>query len=157
MKKILKSMPTTSFHGSTITATLDDLIKILGEPSSICLNQDEKVQYEWLLETKNGTPFTVYDWKEYREILPDSEIDWYIGTEYSFQSNTVRSEILSSLSDRYTEDAELDEVVDDFEENFEEYGEEWDPSWEDDVEYEDHPCDHCANPDWMCENCLDRG
>lgn len=121
MKKILKSMPMTSFHGSTITATLDDLIKILGEPSSICLNQDEKVQYEWLMETKNGISFTIYDWKEYHEIIPDSEICWHIGTEHKFQSNAVFSELIDALSDLYPNhddlDDILDEIIDDFEEN----------------------------------------
>lgn len=148
MKKILKSMPMTSFHGSTITATLDDLIKILGEPSSICLNQDEKVQYEWLLETKNGTPFTVYDWKEYREIQPNVELEWHIGTEYEFQSNAVFSELFDALSDLYPNhddfDDILDEIIDEFEEN---------PTWDDEEEYLDTPCDHCAAPDSSCDSC----
>lgn len=149
MKKILKSMHMTSFHGSTITATLDDLIKILGEPSSICLNQDEKVQYEWLLETKNGTPFTVYDWKEYREIQPNVELKWHIGTEYEFQSNAVFFELFDALSDLYPNhddfDEIFDEIIDDFEEN---------PDWDDDEpEYQDTPCDHCAAPDSSCDSC----
>ncbi|MFA7143623.1 MAG: hypothetical protein WC175_06625 [Candidatus Dojkabacteria bacterium] len=138
MKKIKKSMPTTSFHGVTITATPEDLIKVLGEPSSICLDQDVKVQYEWLMETKNGIPFTVYDWKEYHEIIPDSEIRWHIGTEHEFQSNVVFSELFDALSDLYPNH-------DEFEEN---------PTWDDDEpEYLDTPCDHCVAPDSSCDSC----
>jgi len=116
MKKTIKSTINTSFHGVTITATPEDLIKVLGEPSSICLDQDKKVQYEWLMETKNGIPFTVYDWKEYHEIIPDSEIRWHIGTEHEFQSNVVFSELFDALSDLYPN-------RDDFEET---------PDWDDD-------------------------
>ena len=149
MKKTIKSTINTSFHGVTITATLEDLIKVLGEPSSICLDQDEKVQYEWLMETKNGIPFTVYDWKEYHEIIPDSEIRWHIGTEHEFQSNVVFSELFDALSDLYPNhddfDDILDELIDDFEEN---------PDWDDDEpEYQDTPCDHCAAPDSSCDSC----
>lgn len=149
MKKTIKSTINTSFHGVTITATLEDLVKVLGEPSSICLDQDEKVQYEWLMETKNGTIFTVYDWKEYHEILPDSEIDWHIGTEHEFQSKAARSEVFDALNDLWVNTDEFDEIfdeiIDDFEEN---------PDWDDDEsEYQDTPCDSCAAPDSSCDSC----
>ena len=39
---------------------------------------DTKVQYEWWFDI-DGTPVTIYDYKEFGKIDPDEEILWHIG------------------------------------------------------------------------------
>jgi hypothetical protein len=84
IKKTNKSLDGTSFHGATITATLADLKIILGEPSNTG-DQHDKVQNEWDLELEDGTVFSVYDWKEYREYEYEP-IEWHIGSHNSLNS-----------------------------------------------------------------------
>lgn len=65
----------TSYYGHTVRAKLSELRKLFGEPS---LGDDDKVQYDWTLQTYDGTIFTIYDWKEGR-FADDKEIEWHIG------------------------------------------------------------------------------
>ena len=78
MKKT-KQMVSSSFYNETILATTSELIKVLGEPAYGRCDFDEKVQYDWEMETDDGQYFTVYDWKEYREFGMDEVIRWHIG------------------------------------------------------------------------------
>jgi len=66
----------TSFHSDTITCSLNDLIAIIGKPVR-CF--DDKVNFEWTCETDKGDVFTIYDWKEYRSIPENQNIEWHIG------------------------------------------------------------------------------
>ena len=68
----------TSFHDTTITATVQELIAAFGKPTHEDNTGDDKVNYEWCLQ-HNGEPFTIYDWKEYRRIHPAEPIEWHIG------------------------------------------------------------------------------
>lgn len=78
IKKTNKSLNGTSFHGNTITATVADLMNVLGAPD--CTGDtNDKVQNEWELELQDGTVFSVYDWKEYRSYTDTEEIEWHIG------------------------------------------------------------------------------
>lgn len=78
IKKTNKSLDGTSFHGNTITATVADLMNVLGAPD--CTGDlNDKVQNEWELELQDGTVFSVYDWKEYRSYTDTEEIEWHIG------------------------------------------------------------------------------
>jgi hypothetical protein len=78
IKKTNKSLDGTSFHGNTISATLADLMNVLGAPDCTG-DQDDKVQNEWELELEDGTVFSVYDWKEYRRYSDTETIEWHIG------------------------------------------------------------------------------
>ena len=78
MKKTTK-MVSSSFYNETILATASELINVLGEPEYGRGDVDEKVQYDWEMETDDGQYFTVYDWKEYREFSEDENIRWHIG------------------------------------------------------------------------------
>jgi len=78
IKKTNKSLDGTSFHGNTITATLADLMNVLGAPDCTG-DSNDKVQNEWELELEDGTVFSVYDWKEYRRYTDTTEIEWHIG------------------------------------------------------------------------------
>lgn len=68
----------TSWHGTTLMASRKTLCDLLGQPHSFG-DVDDKVQYEWFLETSTGVPFTIYDWKEYRELAEHDTVEWHIG------------------------------------------------------------------------------
>ena len=68
-----------SFHDITIKATVNELIEAIGEPWDRSNNGQEKVNFEWKLQTKDGDEFAIYDWKEYRSISTDERIEWHIG------------------------------------------------------------------------------
>jgi len=72
----------TSWHGHAITTTVNNLIENFGEPSMLGDTED-KVQYEWDMELQDGTVFTIYDWKEYRDYSKNDFIEFHIGAHDS--------------------------------------------------------------------------
>ena len=68
----------TSFHDTTISATVQELTAAFGPATHEDNTGQDKVNYEWCLQL-NGEPFTIYDWKEYRRIKPTETIEWHIG------------------------------------------------------------------------------
>jgi len=96
-KKTYKSTDGTSFHGVTIRATVNQLISAFGEPSEDSNTGEDKVNFEWEMETEDGEVFTIYDWKEYRMIDVDEYVIWHIGAKDKSTSNTAEDEILKKL------------------------------------------------------------
>jgi len=98
MKQTNKSANGTSFHDTTIKASVNQLIKVLGEP---CLayfnNHEDKVSHEWEMETEDGDVFTIYDWKEYRVFDYDEQIEWHIGGKSKGITEKAKQEILNEL------------------------------------------------------------
>lgn len=101
-KKTTKTTINTSFHNSTITASLGDLIKILGKADYVDNTGDEKVNFEWDMETEKGDVFTIYSWKEYIPIEVTDVITWHIGAKNSFVSREAEDEINSMLNESST-------------------------------------------------------
>ena len=83
----------TSFHNSTVTATVNDLIFIIGKPTYNDNTGQDKVNIEWVLEDENGNVITIYDWKEYRKIGMDEEIVWHIGGMSKEITDNAKEEI----------------------------------------------------------------
>jgi hypothetical protein len=79
MKKTEKSADGTSFHNTTIKTTISELVRVLGEPTYQQNTGDDKVNVEWVCERVNGDIITIYDWKEYRSIGADEEIEFHLG------------------------------------------------------------------------------
>jgi hypothetical protein len=79
MKKTEKSANGTSFHNTTITTTINELTRVLGEPSYTGDFSEDKVTVEWICERENGDVITIYDWKEYRSIGKDEKIEFHLG------------------------------------------------------------------------------
>jgi len=69
----------TSFFGTTFPASVNQLVKAIGEPMHEENTGEDKTNFEWNMELEDGTVFSVYDWKEYRSISLDEVIDWHIG------------------------------------------------------------------------------
>jgi hypothetical protein len=79
LKSTSRSSSGTSFHHSTVRASVNELIKVIGEPTYVINDGEDKVNIEWELEDDNEDVVTIYDWKEYRKIGYDEKIEWHIG------------------------------------------------------------------------------
>jgi hypothetical protein len=97
MKQTDKSADGTSFHDHIFSATVEDLRKALGEPYCEQNDGEDKVNFEWILETEEGEPFTVYDWKEYRPLAEDEVIEWHIGGRSGLTTEKALLEIREAL------------------------------------------------------------
>lgn len=78
-----------SFYGDVITATTNKVKKLIGALNFDDADPSEKVQKEWLRELEDGTPFTIYDWKEYRVYGDTRTITWHIGARTKDESAKV--------------------------------------------------------------------
>ena len=96
-KKTYKSTDGTSFHGITIRATVEQLTKAFGDPTMDSNWGDDKVNFEWEMETEDGEVFTIYDWKEGRPLRLDEYVVWHIGAKDKSTSNTAERELLKKL------------------------------------------------------------
>lgn len=97
MKQTDKSANGTSFHSHTFSATVRDLRKALGEPYCEQNDGEDKVNFEWIMETEAGDVFTVYSWKEYRKIAEDEDIEWHIGGHSEEVTKAALEEIKTVL------------------------------------------------------------
>ena len=97
MKQTDKSADGTSFHDHTFTATVDDLRNVLGQPNFESNDGEDKVNFDWIMETEDGEPFTVYDWKEYRSLPEDEVIEWHIGGRSGLTTGKALLEIREAL------------------------------------------------------------
>ena len=97
MKQTDKSANGTSFHNHTFTATVDDLMNVLGQPKFESNDGQDKTNFDWIMETEDGEPFTVYDWKEYRRLEEDEVIEWHIGGRSGADTEKALLEIREAL------------------------------------------------------------
>lgn len=98
MKRTRKSTVGTCFHDTVIRATVEQLRQVLGEPVCEQNTGEDKVNFEWEMETGDGTVFTVYDWKEYRVLDEDEIISWHIGGHRGIDTRKAADEISYSLN-----------------------------------------------------------
>jgi hypothetical protein len=87
-----------SFHGTTFNASVSDLRKILGEPECEQNDGEDKSNFDWTMETEDGTVFTVYDWKEYRRLKENEMIEWHVGGETGIDTEKALNEIAEALN-----------------------------------------------------------
>jgi hypothetical protein len=79
MKKTFKDTSGTSFHHVTITTTVNELTRVLGEPDYKGNDGEDKINFEWECERENGDVITIYDWKENRVLDLNEEIEFHLG------------------------------------------------------------------------------
>jgi len=96
-KKTYQSTDGTSFHGVTIRASVDQLTKAFGDPTIVDNTGDDKVNFEWDMETDEGEVFTIYDWKEGRPLRSDEFVTWHIGAMSKSVSYDAERELLKAL------------------------------------------------------------
>ncbi len=94
MKTTLKSTSGTSFYDVTFKASVNQLINVIGEPTMEDNTGDDKVNFDWHMETDNGDVFTIYDWKEYRELDMNENIEWHVGAKSKSVSTVAKVELL---------------------------------------------------------------
>ena len=97
MKQTDKSANGTSFHNHTFIATVDDLRNVLGKPQFESNDGEDKSNFDWIMETEDGEVFTVYDWKEYRQLDENEDIEWHIGGRSGLTTGKALSEITKAL------------------------------------------------------------
>ena len=98
MKPTNQEIDGTSFHDSVITCSLSTLRKVLGEPAIESNDGEDKVNFEWFMETESGDVFTVYDWKEYRSINEGDLIEWHIGGHEVAVTEQAKREIRNAIA-----------------------------------------------------------
>lgn len=95
MKQIFDTdrMNGTSFHDNVIVATVRELTELIGEPNFSNNTGEDKTNFEWILENSEGDAFTLYDWKNYRPLGMDEEVEWHIGARSAAISLTSKLEL----------------------------------------------------------------
>ena len=96
-KKTYQDTDGTSFNGVTIRATVEQLTNAFGDPTMDSNWGDDKVNFEWEMETDEGEVFTIYDWKEGRPLGLNDYITWHIGARSKSVANDAEREILKKL------------------------------------------------------------
>jgi hypothetical protein len=87
----------TSFHGHTVTCSVQDLITIIGKPQGEYNTGDDKTNFDWDCENDKGEVFTIYDWKEYRVLDLNEYIRFHIGAYDSNASYQAMIELNDML------------------------------------------------------------
>ena len=75
----------TSFHNDTILASCNDIRSKL-DIDVACYGGD-KTNFEFELELEDGTPFTIYDWKEGDWVDEDTILYYHIGAKTAEDSH----------------------------------------------------------------------
>ena len=78
------------FYNSVIKASVVKLTALLGAPRYDSNNGKDKVNFEWECKNEHGI-FSIYDWKEYRSISKDEEIEWHIGGDSELLTNRMKT------------------------------------------------------------------
>lgn len=84
---------TFSFHGHSVHTSKDDLEKVCGKVMFTDNDLAEDVKHVWEMQSEDGTLFTIYDYKEYREYPSNEKIDWHIGANNRFGAKKGYDEI----------------------------------------------------------------
>ena len=96
-KKTYQNTDGTSFHGVVIRATVNQLISAFGDPSMEYNTGEDKVNFEWEMETNEGEVFCIYDWKEGRPLKSDEIVTWHIGSKSKSVSYDAERELKKAL------------------------------------------------------------
>jgi hypothetical protein len=98
MKKTEKSADRTSFHNVTIKTTINELVRVLGEPRYQTNDGEDKVNVEWVCERANGDIVTIYDWKESRSIKFDEVIEFHLGGHNTLSTFNGKKDLIALLN-----------------------------------------------------------
>ena len=74
----------TSFHGDTLLASCNDIRSKLDV--DVACYWGDKTHFEFELELEDGTPFTIYDWKESDCVDEDTTLYYHIGARTAADS-----------------------------------------------------------------------
>jgi hypothetical protein len=87
----------SSFHGDIVYATPNELKHILGEPSWEHNDGEDKTNMEWYMQLEDGNVFTVYDYKEGKQLHPNGRVEWHIGGHSRFDTHLAKQLLSTAL------------------------------------------------------------
>jgi len=82
----------TSFHGDTIETTPNELMQVSNSVEaeySADNTGEDKTNFVFEFLTDDGIPFSVYDWKEYRQLGSYEVTTFHIGTHTGSDSKSA--------------------------------------------------------------------
>jgi len=83
----------SSWFGDLIVTNYPKLIEILGRPTFDDNTGQDKVNMEWVCESREGFVFTIYDWKEYEPLNEEYEYGFHIGGFSEKQTKIAKAEL----------------------------------------------------------------
>ena len=83
----------SSWFGDLIITNYPKLIEILGQPTFDDNTGQDKVNMEWVCESREGFVFTIYDWKEYEPLNEDYNYGFHIGGFSEKETKIAKAEI----------------------------------------------------------------
>ena len=98
MKKTFKDTNGTSFHGVTITTSVNELTRVLGKPEYKGNDGEDKVNFLWECERENDDVITIYDWKEYRVLGLDEQIEFHLGGHSQLSTFNGKEDLIALLN-----------------------------------------------------------
>lgn len=87
----------TSFYNDTVSATAQELIKLIGPPTYDNNKGEYKVNLEWVCKNEYGETVTVYDWKYYRPLAMNELVNWHLGAKDGLQTTKAKRELETAL------------------------------------------------------------
>jgi hypothetical protein len=97
-KHTIQSGGSTSFHSVVFSATPQQLVDLFPDSFNEQNDGGDKVNFDFTLETENGDVFTIYDWKEYRPLKMNENIEWHIGGRNQETCLQGKAEVLELLN-----------------------------------------------------------
>lgn len=98
MKKTTKKIIGAVFFGTKITTSVEKLAEINVYPTYTYNTGTYKVNFEFVLETDNGEPFIIYDWKYYRPIKEGEIIEFNIGGFSKESTERAKKELIDEFN-----------------------------------------------------------
>ena len=92
-KKTNKGPSGTEWFQEIVITTYPKLIEILGQPTCNTNTGEDKVNMEWVCESRDGFVFTIYDWKEYEPLNEEYEYGFHIGGFSEKQTKIAKAEL----------------------------------------------------------------
>ena len=89
----------TSFHHDIVFATPNELRHVLGEPTYEENTGKDKINMEWRMQMPDGNVFTVYDYKEYKPLHPNGQVEWHIGGHDRFTTHLAKQLLSEALQE----------------------------------------------------------
>jgi len=96
------SFSSSSFHRVTILCSIAELIEIIGEPQHYANDGSDKVNVEWDCITDDGIIFSIYDWKYFREVDEDEDIEFHIGGRSFIETFNAQVKLLRMIEEHRT-------------------------------------------------------
>ena len=88
----------TSHFFITLQATPKQLISLFPNSYEAENTGEDKVNFDFTLETDSGDVFTLYDWKEYRRLGANELVEWHIGANSETISRKAKAEVVTMLA-----------------------------------------------------------